>query len=442
MLRKYSPRGPVALDPRAFGLMVFETTAPADQPLVDGVATVCVSGPLEARAGGWFDSYEAIVRRVGNALARQPGRIVLDLDSPGGDAQGCMEAARVIREMCRTAKVPLHAFVRGSACSAAYALACAADDISVTPTAAVGSIGVYEMIISQTEHDAMWGLSYRVVATGSRKTDGNPHVAITDEALAASQVAVDHLGGLFFALVEELRGVPATQVRSLNGAIAIGSDAVAKGLADREVLTVSQLLEAVSARRDDNTTRNPMDEIKKALQAVIDDPNKSDDEKAKAKAALAALAAEPSGGGEGGEGEGEEEGTSAKSAEALAAQALAEVHKMRAEIARREEEAERSTLLASRPDFAPELQKLLRTAPMAMVRSMVQDLPRTANPLAEPSLVQPTRGKGQVDGQAPALPPDQKARLDAQMGLAKPTLGIVDKGSTQLFGAPLPAKKA
>lgn len=437
LMRQFAPRGPLALDPRAFGVM-FVAEPPPETRIVDGVAYVSVRGPLSARSGGWCDSYEAILARVDAALAKAPQRIVLELDSPGGSAQGCFEAARRLRATCRAARVPLHAFVAGAACSAAYALASAADEIVVTPTSVVGSIGVYEVLASQASADVAIGLDYRIVATGERKSDGNPHVAISDGAVAAAQAAVESLGELFFALVEEMRGVPVAQVRALDGAIAIGRDAVAKGLADREVLSVSQLLETVSAAartNNDETKVQTMDEIKKALQAVIDDPEKGDDEKEKARRALAALDA--SDGGE--EDDNPEDGPDAQ---ALAAKALAEVHKMRAEIARRDEETERTTLLASRPDFAPELVATLRKAPLSMVREMVEQLPRVAAAPAAAASVQPTLGKGQTGEPAPRLPPEAKAKLDAQMGLAKPSFGVVDNGATQLFGAPVPPKKA
>jgi ClpP class serine protease len=443
VMRQFAPRGPLALDPRAYGVMFAAEEAPETR-IVDGVAFVYVRGPLAARSGGWCDSYEAILERVASALAKAPRRVVLDLDSPGGAAQGCFEAARQLRAACRAAAVPLHAYVSGAACSAAYALACAADDVFVTPTAVVGSIGVYEMLASQADADAALGLAYRIVATGERKADGNPHVPISDSAVAAAQAAVDSLGELFFALVEEMRGVPASQVRALDGAIAIGRAAVARGLADREVLSVSQLLEMAAARTNNDTTtkEQTMDEIKKALQAVIDDPEKSDDEKDKAKRALAALSASDNEGDDGEDDDKDDDKGNSPDAQALAARALAEVHKMRAEMARRDEEVERATLLASRPDFAPELVATLRKAPMATVREMVEQLPRVVAPPAAAASVQPTLGEGQTGKAGSRLPPEAKAKLDAQMGLAKPTFGVVDLGSTQLFGAPVPVKRA
>ncbi len=437
-VQQFAPRGPLALDRRAFG-GTFSVGAAAENRVVDGVVLVSVRGPLTARRGGGFDSYDAILDRLDAALAAKPRAVVLVLDSPGGYAQGCFEAAQSMRSRCQAAGVPLLAFVDGSACSAAYALACAAERIAVTATSVVGSIGVYEMLVDQSRADAAMGMAFHVVSTGERKKDGNPHVPISDGAVAAAEVAAEYLGGLFFSLVETMRGVPAAQVRALDGALAIGRDAISKQLADVEVSDLAQLLASVSAQSappDTTTTDEPkvktMDEIIKALQAVIDNADSSDDAKEKAKAALAALSAKS-------------ESTPSKDDEeedetGAAAKALAEVHRLRAEMTRREEENERKTLLASRADFAPELVKVLQTAPLAMVRDMVATLPRTVPSLAAAASVQPTLGEGQGSAQASQLAPSAKAQLDARMNMNPLAHGVINVGAEQRFGAVVPTK--
>lgn len=345
----FSPSGALAIDPRAFGTL-HATSASADNRAVGDVAVVHVAGPLSNHPSPCFDSYDSILSRVDAALATKPSALVLVLDSPGGMAQGCFEAARELRARCLSAGVPLLAYVDGAACSAAYALACAADRIAVTPTAVVGSIGVFETLRDQSAADSAMGLAYRVVTSGTGKTHGNAHVAITDAAVSAAQTAVDHLANLFFALVEEMRpGVSASHVRSLDGGIAIGSDAVAKRLADVEVANLSQLIGTFSVAAQATTQVKTMNEIRQALQAVLDDPNASDDDKAKAAAALAALdgstpTEEPAAKAE--DDKPAPEAAKAEDDDDKATMALAEVHKLRAELAKRDEDGERSTLLA------------------------------------------------------------------------------------------------
>ncbi|MBN8614734.1 MAG: S49 family peptidase [Deltaproteobacteria bacterium] len=235
--------GPLALDLRSMGSELVAAGVVANR-VHDRAVVVTVRGPLMARRGPLFDSYEAILERVDAALASRPRAVVLDVDSPGGQAQGCCETARMLRAHCVAARVPLLAFAP-QACSAAYALACAAQRLGVPPSGVVGSIGVYEQLASQARANERAGLDFRVIATGDRKADGNPNIAITDAAAAASQNAVDALGNVLFALVENMRGMPTGSARSLAGGIAVGVDAIAKRLADVEVANIGQLIASV-----------------------------------------------------------------------------------------------------------------------------------------------------------------------------------------------------
>lgn len=431
----FAPSGPLALDPRAFGLLFESQDTPTS--LVGGAAVVTVRGPLTSGRIGFFDSYAAILDRVDAALAQSPRAIVLDIDSPGGSAQGCFEAAVALRARCDSARVPLFAFVKGSACSAAYALACVADRIGVTSTAVLGSIGVYEQLVSQAAADQAQGLAFKVVSTGARKADNNPHLPISDGAIAAAEAAVEQLGELFFALVAERRGIPAEQVRALEGGIAIGRAAITRRLADLEVSDLAQLLETVSAAAQTTPKEKTMDDIQKALQALIDNPNTPEDEKARAAAALAALTEKTSAPAAAEEPK-KPEPVKDNDAE-LAAKAFAEVHKLRAEIAQRDEEQARNALLAERPDLSAEFVASLRKLPLASAREIVATAPRTANLLAAAATVQPTLGKGQISDPH-RLPPEASARLAERMGLTPKTYGVINVGNEQLFGVPIPLK--
>ncbi len=66
--------------------------------------------------------------------------IVLDVDSPGGNYYGTPETSSKIRA-ARDSK-PIIAVANSLAASAAYWIASAADEIVVTPSGDVGSIGV------------------------------------------------------------------------------------------------------------------------------------------------------------------------------------------------------------------------------------------------------------------------------------------------------------
>ncbi|WP_408951485.1 S49 family peptidase [Lysobacter sp. Hz 25] len=213
--------------------------APTAPRLADerGIAVLPIHGTLVQRTGGLdalsgLTSYQSIARRLDAALADDSVRgIVLDVDSPGGEAAGVFDLADHIRA-ARTRK-PIWAVANEAAFSAAYALASAADRVFVTRTAGVGSIGVIALHVDQSRRDANAGLSYTPIQAGARKNDGSPYQPLTPQARASIQTEVDRLYELFVLTVAEQRGVSADVVRHTEAALYFGQDAIDAGLADR-----------------------------------------------------------------------------------------------------------------------------------------------------------------------------------------------------------------
>ena len=202
---QYKPQGELlALEPKAFGLF-FDMPEHDDEPELtdDGVVVIDIIGPLMHQKSFWFDSYDAIKARVAAAIALSPRIIILAIDSPGGVVSGAFDTARAIRRMTEDAQVNTYAHVTGVGASAAYALATAASYIGVSETAMIGSIGVLDMLVDATEHNALHGINVKLIASGQRKTDGHPDEPMSEGAIKATQARVDELASMFFALVEE-----------------------------------------------------------------------------------------------------------------------------------------------------------------------------------------------------------------------------------------------
>jgi ClpP class serine protease len=104
-----------------------------------------------------------------------------------------------------------------------------ADRVVCAASAIVGSIGVFAGIESRAVQNDVQGVRHYVIASGARKSDGNPNIPTTPAALAAIQEGVDAMAQSFFALVAEARGIDA---RPLNAAVFIGRAAVDAGLVD------------------------------------------------------------------------------------------------------------------------------------------------------------------------------------------------------------------
>lgn len=242
-------RGAAGFAPRAEGSSSRPGAAePFDR---DGdVAVVSVSGPLAQRAWScWMfsgDGYDAIARRVGAALDDRDTRaVVLRLDSPGGEVAGCFEAVRSLRAMARASGKPLVAYVDEMACSAAYALACAASEVVLPDTGMAGSIGVIMAVESHAEALAAEGVSVALIASGAAKADGHPAIALSDGARGRLQADVDQLAAVFAAEVAAARPITAAEALALEARVLIGAEAQRAGLADH----VGPLSLAVSRAR-------------------------------------------------------------------------------------------------------------------------------------------------------------------------------------------------
>lgn len=111
--------------------------------LPNGDAIVRVHGPIESKPtlfGMLFgaSSYPAITKAAITANAdSRVRRVVLDVDSPGGEAIGAHETATAIAALSK----PTVARVTGTALSAGYWLASACDRIEANPMARIGCIG-------------------------------------------------------------------------------------------------------------------------------------------------------------------------------------------------------------------------------------------------------------------------------------------------------------
>jgi signal peptide peptidase SppA len=467
----------------------FVISAPLDRkPRELGtVAVVDIFGPLEHHAGGFFDNYDAIKDRVRAALASSSSAVILNFDSPGGLVSGVYETSRELRAMAAAAGKPLLSYAVGECSSAAYALACAGSRIFVPVGATLGSIGVIALAVDATAADRAMGMRFEAISSGRRKTDGNPHVAITDESRAAMQATVDAQAGVFFELVAGARGMSADAVRGFQAGIFVGAQAVQVGLADELAANLDELAAQASAGMLSTSSDSPalramteggtmgMKEIRKALgEAAAGD---GDDAK-KARAALAALDGDgdekkkdDEAKAEGGESDDEkkkddeakakaaadEEAKAKAEAEATKAKAEADeeakakaastnvidlatrLQTLEAERAAEREATERAALFASRPDLLPEVRKVFEAMPLEQVRHAMKNLPK--GPLVATSLaaaaqpeVRPTVPAGYAQ---PAAPRSEAEQLAIAMGVAKPdvTKAITFDGVTQSVSA-------
>lgn len=201
--------------------------------IVDAIAIVRISGVLVHGCSYWWGEtgYNRIRATLEQALADPEVKaVVLHVDSPGGEVAGCFDLADAIYAM--RGDKPIVAIVDEYACSAAYALASAADRIVGPRTAVIGSIGVISMHLDITGALDQAGLKVTTIQFGERKSDSYPTTPLSDAAHERMQADIDTLGEMFVALVARNRGLEAKAVRATQAGVFLGEAAVAAGLAD------------------------------------------------------------------------------------------------------------------------------------------------------------------------------------------------------------------
>ncbi|MCE7932004.1 MAG: S49 family peptidase [Xanthomonadales bacterium PRO6] len=182
------------------------------------IAVIPVFGTLVRRTNGLeaasgLTSYSELAARLQAASVDTAVRgVLLEIDSPGGEAGGVFELAEHVRTLAQ--HKPVWAVAVDSALSAAYAIAAAANRVVVTRTAGVGSIGVIAMHIDQSARDVQQGYRYTPVLAGAYKADLSPHAALAPEALTRLKREVDRLYDLFVDHVALMRGLDSDAIRA------------------------------------------------------------------------------------------------------------------------------------------------------------------------------------------------------------------------------------
>lgn len=197
----------------------------------DGVAILPVAGPLFRYANIFTSisgatSYELIAKDFRSALDNPDIKaIILDIDSPGGEVNGVSELSSMIYEA--RGKKPIIAYASGDAASGAYWIASAADEIVISETSALGSIGVVGMY--RTDKDEK---SIEIVSSQSPYKRVDP---TSDEGRLKLQSRIDAMADVFINSIAKHRSIdPKTVIADYGGGdVFIGANAVTAGLADR-----------------------------------------------------------------------------------------------------------------------------------------------------------------------------------------------------------------
>ncbi|MDF1734941.1 MAG: S49 family peptidase [Minwuia sp.] len=222
--------------------------------MMETTAVIPIRGTLVQRNGldpmSGMTGYDGIAEKF-RAAEQDPEvtGIVLDIDSPGGEVAGCFDLADEIAAGTK----PSRAILSEQACSAAYALASACDEITMPRTGEAGSIGV---ICAHQDVSGMlddMGMTVTLIYAGARKADGNPFEPLPANVHADIQAEIDATYALFAGTVALHRGLSADDVLAQESRSFRGEDAVSAGLVDRIMPSAESLAEFVSTEPEGET---------------------------------------------------------------------------------------------------------------------------------------------------------------------------------------------
>ena len=208
------------------------------------IAVIKVDGPLSYRSSIesiWWDedTYDSIGRAFDKCIADDDIKgVVFDINSPGGEVNGCADLADKIFNARGSKPYGIVARTGGMMCSAAYWIGSSCEKVFTASNGTLGSIGVLcafrklnEQIVTET------------VVVSDLSPDKAP-TPDTQEGLSLIKKELNDLAEVFIANVARNRGTTVEDVKMNfgKGGVFIGENAVAAKLADG-VMSLDDLCE-------------------------------------------------------------------------------------------------------------------------------------------------------------------------------------------------------
>ena len=216
-----------------------------------------IKGSLTYEESGWealcgMTSYESIQGQAEYLIKNEKvEELILELNSGGGQAYGCFEAAQYVRDLANKNNVKITTYVDGVAYSGGYAWASIADELVVNPMGRVGSIGVVLPLTNYAEKDKKEGIKRIYITSGKSKVpydeDGNFTEDALDEFRKSSKIIYDE----FVGHVAEMRGIDRQAVINTEAKTFDAQQALSLNLID-SIMTKEQFYNHINGKYGEN----------------------------------------------------------------------------------------------------------------------------------------------------------------------------------------------
>lgn len=180
-------------------------------------------------------SADTIIEGLKNAFKDKKTKgIILNINSPGGSpVQSAYVYAEINRLKAKYPKIPIHAVVSDICASGGYYIAAAANNIYVSRSSLIGSIGVIMNGFGFVNAMEKLGIDRRLIIAGQHKALMDPFSPVNDKETKHMQTLVNELHQQFIAAIRQSRGHRLSATEELfSGLVWTGAQGVKLGLAD------------------------------------------------------------------------------------------------------------------------------------------------------------------------------------------------------------------
>lgn len=207
-----------------------------------GISIISVRGVLY----NW--NYLDIARCIEYAQeSDEINKILLVMNSPGGQTEGLMELASIISKV----EKPVYGYVEGYCTSATYALASATDRIFASPTSEIGSLGIraeYYDYSGMRKNEGIKIYSFR-----SKHASKKALPPDTEEGKQEIQKDLNETEVLYFGPIASNRGMTVEELieKAADGLVFRAQEAKDRGLIDEIVTDIDACVEIIKSEKDE-----------------------------------------------------------------------------------------------------------------------------------------------------------------------------------------------
>lgn len=224
--------------------------------IINGVGVICLDGaltykPIQGMCGEVGCSYTQLLQDFQELIKTGVKTIVMEIDSGGGEGYGCMETADDIRKLCDQNDVYLIAYNDGRIASAAYAIACAADEVISNPSADTGSIGVLVCLYNDSKYLENAGVVRSFVYAGNKKIPYAEDGTWKESFIQDLQSSVDMMYEQFVSHVNKYTGIDKEKIRSFQAGMFSAEESLSNGLIN-QIMTRSQFVDYLKSKMVSN----------------------------------------------------------------------------------------------------------------------------------------------------------------------------------------------